>query len=158
MSLLRVLAAWLVTGVLLCVGCDRIENVETTYSSFDDVIKANAIGEGKWIPQFLPQSARDIREKHNLDTNEIWLTFEFGSNDLGMMLNLCKETSLREVIRPRKSPGSWWPEMLVHSSTSENLGRFNYYRCTDGGEMAIDFKKNQAFYWERAVASLPPVR
>jgi len=124
-----------------------METVETVYPNFEAASKAKAVGEGKWIPGFLPLSATNIREKHNLDTNEVWLFFHFSTDDLASIINACQQTAQHEVIYPRKSVGNWWPQALTQYSKKIQPSdkTYEYYHCNDGGTMAI--RGNEVFYW-----------
>ena len=80
------LVAWFIASL----GCEWMDTVENNYADLDAAIKVNAVGTGKWIPGFLPSSARNIHETHNLDTNESWLTFEIDPTKLGPMISSCE--------------------------------------------------------------------
>ena len=140
----------LVTVALLFLGCERMETVETVYPNFEAAAKAKAIGNGRWIPGFLPPSAADIREVHNLDTNEVWLFFRSNSTDLPAVVSLCKKVAGREVVYPRKSPGSWWPQMLIkrHEDSQQVVNAYEYYQCKEGKVMAIDRSKSEVYFWD----------
>ena len=51
------------------------EMTSTHYSTYDEANAKGAIG--SWLPNFIPQSARDLREAHHTDTNELWFEFSF---------------------------------------------------------------------------------
>ena len=53
------------------------ETKTSQYISYNEAKKANAIGEGKWLPSWLPDDSFEISETHNIDTNETWLRFRF---------------------------------------------------------------------------------
>lgn len=126
--------------------------METYYPNYGAVMKAGEVGEGKWIPEFLPQSATDIREVHNIDTNEIWLSFHFNSQELTAMVSSCKEVSESDFHYPRKRIGSWWPQTLVRhlNGKIQSSAPYIYYLCNNDGLMAIDAENNNAYYWEPA--------
>ena len=132
---------------LLVSACESMDSVETTYQDFESLTKAGAIGEGKWIPRFLPSSATKIREKHNLDTNEIWLTFHFNVSDQFPAGSTCRPKTSNEITCPRRSPGHWWPAALVQNSDHPPDGAFSFFHCEDGATLAINREKGEAFYW-----------
>lgn len=140
----------LLTVTLLLLACERMETIETVYPNFDAAAKAKAIGNGGWIPGFLPPSAADIREVHNLDTNEVWLFFRSSPADLPTVVSSCKKITGREVVYPRKSPGSWWPQMLTkrHEGSQQTDNAYEYYQCRERSVMAIDRSKNQVYFWD----------
>jgi hypothetical protein len=56
----------------LCVACDSLE-FERTYATHADAVADDAIVRG-WIPPFVPASAREIREIHDLvPTHFAWM-------------------------------------------------------------------------------------
>lgn len=135
--------------VLTFPGCERLETVETYYQDFRTAHKANAVGAGRWIPSFLPESATDIHELHNLDTNEIWLVFRMNSADRGSISRFCEPATETRIIFPRKSPADWWPDLFVQNAASaiNTQTSYTYYQCQDNGTLAVDSIANQVFYW-----------
>lgn len=140
----------LLTVALLLLGCERLETIETAYQNFEAAAKAKAIGNGRWIPDFLPPSAADIREVHNLDSNEVWLSFRSSSADLPTVASSCKKVAEREVVYPRKSPGSWWPQMLTkgHANSPQTNNTYDYYQCKQRSAMAIDRSRSLVYFWD----------
>lgn len=50
------------------------DTYDTTYATYAEAQRDGAIVRG-WIPDFVPHNARNIRDVHNLDTNEQTLIF-----------------------------------------------------------------------------------
>lgn len=126
-------------------ACDRFDTVESEYSDSVEAINSGAIERG-WIPAFLPASAREIREKHNLDTNEVWVHFLIDDGSLADIKRSCHAAQLTGVILPRKESGDWWPSALVDGSQVQ-AGEYAYYRCIDGGFVALRLNEQGVFYW-----------
>ncbi|WP_415405758.1 hypothetical protein ACLHDG_08310 [Sulfurovum sp. CS9] len=59
---------------------------KNTYKNKKEVIKDNAIQRG-WIPEILPDSAFQIIETHNLDTNSINGSFQYSEKDEDIFIN-----------------------------------------------------------------------
>jgi hypothetical protein len=57
---------------VVLAGCG--ETFENRYSDRDEAKKAGAFERG-WLPEWLPSSATNVREIHNLDTNGIAFSF-----------------------------------------------------------------------------------
>jgi hypothetical protein len=154
----RVLKTVFLALFMASLGCEWVESPETTYANLDAAKKANAVGPGKWIPEFLPTLARNIREKHNLDTNEVWLSFHAETAGLASIPRVCKEVPEESILLPRSSPGNWWPQGLVrHSEDGKDMRKmFVYFQCQNGGNLATDLKRVEVFYWD--TVSRPPVR
>ena len=74
----RNLAAALVVLVTLLSGCTN-DVLSSSHASRADA--ADTISRG-WIPSVLPDSATDINETHNLDSNVGHGTFQFGAADM----------------------------------------------------------------------------
>jgi hypothetical protein len=62
----------------LTSACARWDVLERAYASREEVVRDGAIERG-WIPPWIPESAREIREVHNIDTNASQLAFAFGA-------------------------------------------------------------------------------
>jgi hypothetical protein len=69
---------WLGVSVLvigLLYFFTRFETAMSEFATYEDAKKSGAIGESKWLPDWLPKTATNIREVHNIDTNQVWLEF-----------------------------------------------------------------------------------
>ena len=84
---------YLLTIFVLCVFLFYffIPNYDRSnyYANKTEVIADNAIERG-WIPSILPKSAYDIKEKHNLDTNELNGSFKYLEEDENDFLKYLK--------------------------------------------------------------------
>jgi len=70
----------LVIGVLVLGGCDRL--VQTvSYASYAQAEAAGFVGLG-WIPEFVPETAGQIDEAHNLDTNQYCARVALAGSDI----------------------------------------------------------------------------
>ncbi|MEK6712968.1 MAG: hypothetical protein AABY41_02085 [Nitrospirota bacterium] len=126
-----------------------METMDATYPNYEAAIKASTVGAGKWIPEFLPPSSKNIHERHNIDTNEVWLFFSFNYlSDIEDLEKSCKRVAFHNIVFPRY-PGVWWPKTLSRrAEDTQNPDRnYEYYRCKDDGVIAIDSKKGDVFYW-----------
>jgi hypothetical protein len=57
----------------------RAEIPVSEYANYEYARTAKAVGESKWLPSWLPESAVNIREAHSIDTNQVWLEFRIES-------------------------------------------------------------------------------
>jgi hypothetical protein len=80
----------LVSPLVLLATCVYIENPTSRYETYEAALRAGAMDEGRWIPSFLPQSSRNIVETHDIDTNELEITFEYDLGDLGRLPIECE--------------------------------------------------------------------
>ena len=148
------LLMFFVAGMLsiITAGCEKLDTVESIYPNYQDVLDADAIGHGKWIPVYLPQSARNIKELHNPDTNEIWLSFVYDTEDLQPVADVCNKINQAEIRYPRKPSVSWWPITLTENQPNGAKPAFVnyiYYQCVDGGFLFQDSKTNEVYYWHK---------
>lgn len=79
--------------VLSLAGCG--DQMEDTYSSYSDAQRAGAIERG-WVPAFVPSSASDIADSHNLDTNRQTLKFTIPPSEIGMMVTGLPSVSAKD--------------------------------------------------------------
>jgi len=148
--MIRILNFFLLPLALFFIGCERMDTMENTYPNFETAMQNRAIGEGRWIPRFLPTSATDIIEKHNLDTNELWLFFHFNTSDLTSMAKSCKQVAQSKIVFPRKKADNWWPQILTKrfDDTQRQKTTYMYFQCKDSGIMAINIGKKEVYYWD----------
>lgn len=131
-------------GQLFAGACsDRRESV------FASVKEARSSG---WIPGGLPESATDVRELHDVDTNEVWGTFRLSASEhSSISLTRVDESKItgQAVRSPRTS---WWPEMLTGKLNGPALEQrgFEFYSAPAAPFefwIAIERDKGQGFFW-----------
>jgi len=93
---------------------------------------ADTIGRG-WVPSILPESATDIRESHNLDTNVGHGTFAFGAADAHSFRAALVPVSANRSARARSR------EAL------ENSG-YVFYSHEDF-DIAVNWKDRRGQFW-----------
>src|SRR5690606_10252246 len=93
--------------VAALAGCDVIEVMETSYPNMATAESRGGISSG-WIPQWLPDNAVDLREVHDIDTNESALAFKISGSANWRPLGQCQPVQLSAVTQPRFDV-SWWP-------------------------------------------------
>ena len=63
-----------VLALFLCLaGC--LETMESSYATRQEAVEAGQVAKG-WIPRWVPASATNLREIHNLDSNASALAFD----------------------------------------------------------------------------------
>ncbi len=121
--------------LLSLVGCS--EQMDETYSTYADAKRAGAIERG-WIPAFVPASARDILDSHNLDTNRQTLQFTIPPSQIGPMV-----AGLRSVSAEEK-------KAAAALSREHGLGAASeaYIVCSEplNGALAVDRESGRAVY------------
>ena len=97
--MIRFLVILLVFKIVGFTGCERMETMDATYPNYEAAIKASTVGAGKWIPEFLPPSSKNIHERHNIDTNEVWLFFSFNYlSDIEDLEKSCKRVAFHNIV------------------------------------------------------------
>lgn len=148
---MRPVGALLATFAILLLLPSCFEEFETRYASLADAREAIDAG---WIPRYLPASARDIRERHDIDTNEIWISFRYDPGDPTWMEEACEPTD--DASGPHGSPG-WWPEPLTGAVAARPDRAL--WICTRTipiggsakrkiGVLAVEPSTGTAWYWE----------
>lgn len=131
--------------VLSAVACR--EDFETSYRTYHDAVADGAIARG-WLPAWLPPTATDIVEWHNLDTNATFASFNYGSAATLTFLSKCEPTS-RRPLRSQPRSASWprdWSDLQFYSCVEKT-------RFADGRVevretwVAIDRKRTRAYFW-----------
>ena len=166
-----------VGGVM--VGCEPWNALVDQYvvdNYYEDVAEArssNAISSThpqttQWLPGLIPECAADIRERHSLDTNELWVTFAFETPLDEDRLPACHRVPIKSVRFPRNPNAliggdniDWWPSDL--RERRELLAWYDFYSCygeTESGYfsvggitrwrawLAVDPAEKRAYYWE----------
>lgn len=59
-------------SLFLLLGCN--EQIDESYSTYSEAQRAGAVERG-WIPSFVPTSARNLKDSHDLDTSRQTLRF-----------------------------------------------------------------------------------
>ena len=92
----------------------RSELVEVNFASIADARQADYVGPDRRIP-FLPESARDIREAHNMESNNAWMRFGFAGTDSALLLEGRERLTPDQArLRMREAPSAirWWNEEM----------------------------------------------
>jgi len=150
----------LLLPVILTMGsCGWLETRESFYTNYSQAVSDGAIMKG-WLPMFIPHSATDIAERHDIDTNEIWVRFHFSKDDLSSLLGPCEEIQSTDVAFPRSNVTqaiSWWPSNL-RGPLNNSDHNYKFYRCFQETKspqgavkkpafLAVDSDSALAWYW-----------
>jgi hypothetical protein len=68
---------------------DYLERPRSYFSTFAEMEGAGMLAAG-WLPEFLPRSAVEIQEGHDVDTNEVWASFKYQVGDNGAVEAACE--------------------------------------------------------------------
>lgn len=122
----RILSVILPYMVFALLGCMDSDRPEVKYKTYDAAREAGAIRTGSFIPAFLPVNAVDIHEKHDLDTNTVWMAFtidltQWRPEDAG-----CTPIDGSNINLPLRVP-RWWPNNLVAGEAIPLS--YSFFRC-----------------------------
>jgi hypothetical protein len=126
---------FLVILATLVAACGLGDTQSSSYADHDAAVADGAIARG-WIPAFLPRSATDLHEKHNLYTNASLLRFDFAPGDLESLAQACP--AAEDTVLPRLSAG-WWPADLRD-------GPIVFLQC-QGAYLVTDATELRAYFW-----------
>lgn len=97
----RVVASMLLSTIISGCGFCVVYSSECYFSSFENIDQArekNAFTKG-WLPHWLPESAVEIHEGHDLDTNAQAISFSLSGNAHFSLPTTCQSVS--SAPRPR---------------------------------------------------------
>lgn len=131
-----------------------LDRVSAYYPSYASAERNGAISRG-WIPEFIPPSATEIHEEHDLDTNQVWIRFRVPGTDVHRMVQAMRRLPDDEVLSLKYiSPQEgWWFEALVQQTpANDNALNAEIYtsNCLDDkgrAFIAVDRVQPLVFYW-----------
>ena len=131
--------------VLFICSCSKWETSENFYKTYNDAVAQDALKRG-WIPEIIPESAINIYEKHDIDTNALILTFKYKDGLNSVLVDTCQQLNVSEVKWP-KIKAQWWPSDLTEMSKF-STPRFIFYYCSQySGYFAINTNDREAYFW-----------
>lgn len=98
-----------------------MEVTESTYPTMADAVARGGVASG-WVPSWLPLNATNLRETHDIDTNNSALAFDVPGGEAWHLPEGCRQIEYEVVVPPRPSP-SWWPDQSALGSA------YTFYTC-----------------------------
>lgn len=134
--------------VILLIVCPYIyscayDEVDEFYESREAAEQSKEFGgynpfQRGWIPEWIPESSRAIKETHDLDTNEQILGLQYSTGEDWDVPSICSPIASYKVRYPRLRR-SWWPSDLHWGSRD-----YQIYSCVDG---YLAIRAGQLFFW-----------
>jgi hypothetical protein len=123
------LASFLAAAAAMLVALD--DDLSVHYATSAEARADDAFGRG-WLPRVLPDSAFDIDERHNLDTNRGHGTFRFTEKDAG---------TFRTRLRPAGAAE------IANIDGAERLGNGYSFYAFEDFILAINWRTQRAEFW-----------
>jgi hypothetical protein len=137
----------LIVLCLVCTACSGPDINEVALRDLEDAKAKGVLREGGWLPSYLPTSSNRIRLRYDVDTNEVWVSFEWKGHDPEPLAEECRTTAPSEVRLVRTQP-SWWPEALSSQRRPSQLPTsYTYHACTDGSFVALSQTGETSYSW-----------
>ncbi|WP_152237180.1 hypothetical protein [Xanthomonas sp. LMG 12460] len=128
--------------IIYVSGC--VNNSSKFYASHADAVANNTIAKG-WVPDFLPQDATDIYERHSVDAGGVAVIFSAPSD------NFLKGFSTLDHSYFSSAEEAF---SLVPSPAKYTLGTNSYYyRCSGEGLGLLKAHDGKKFYYIEPVSS-----
>lgn len=114
----------IVTAALLLTACDDV--IDERYATYAEARAAGMIERG-WLPDFVPTSATDIHDVHDLDTNAQTLIFSAPGSDVPEMTARFRPAPAedRAIARRMIADLGWEPDATGASIQAYQLCRAN---------------------------------
>jgi hypothetical protein len=137
---MRLIVVLFLFFIASCDGSTR----EDVYASHAAAKSAGEVRDDGPIPTFLPSSITNIRARYNIESNELWLSFDWNGTDLGEVEARCTPAALLKDQFPTRVPTKW-PRDLERGS-SHTLSGAVFMVCGEG-YLALQATSRRGFYW-----------
>ena len=135
------LVALALLGMSACVGPFR-DDFESHYADVSAARRAGAFDRG-WLPEFIPDDAKDISEEHKIDSSRTWACFSTPAGPPTVRALLLKQgatrvpgpiaSAPRGLLRTRE----WWPASMGEA-------RLETYSLKESGGFTLNVGVDQA--------------
>ena len=112
------------------------------YATLKDAENAGAVSRG-WLPDWLPKSAVEIEEAHDVDTNISALQLTFSPSEDWRPPEECGSVDLPSI--PKAKGLDDWPDDVPPRWSTP---RHSFMQCEDGKAfLAFSMQSGEMFYW-----------
>jgi hypothetical protein len=130
-----------------------IETPVTYYATYADAAAAGEMAR-RWIPSWLPTGAHDIREAHDIDTNERWLSLRAPVAELRSLADRLERLAFQDArrtafVRSWRAGRGWPSELSERLWVTPRGPKFmGYFRSRDDAYcLAIEWQTGRAWGW-----------
>ncbi len=141
-----------VLALVIGLVCSCSDTETNAYATRAEAEAAGAIARG-WVPRGLPDSAYEIREVHDVDSNQRWGLFNFAAADRDALRRILtpEEVSIAGVrSEPPPARIEWWPLIFRRDADPEQLksAGLQAYRARDERLIVVvNWNQGRAYYW-----------
>ena len=135
---------------LIMVSCQHIEQPHRYFDSY-----SKQLHKGNWVPDIFPKDIKQINEQHDIDTNEVWLSYTPGKSrfdplQYGIVVIPTQEIETINFRFPYQA--SWWFEEPIEQQLANDnaLNAVTYRGINEAGGktyFTCDFEKNKCYWW-----------
>ena len=111
--------------------------IDTSYRTMGGAVADGAVTRG-WIPPWVPSTAFDLQEVHDLDTNQSALSFSIVANTKLALPAQCEPIAADETL-PERFGRSWWP-------ADTELKSYRFHRCL-GEFVGVHKSGRRVLHW-----------
>jgi hypothetical protein len=133
-------------------SCSKFEQPHRYFENY-----TASIHQDNWVPDIFPKDITKIHEQHDIDTNEVWLSYTpgqhpFNPTKLGMVA--LSESEIEKTKFRAPFWASWWFEGPVQQQPA-NDGALNaviYRGVNKSGVISYftcDVEKNKCYWWQK---------
>jgi hypothetical protein len=125
------------------IMCACTEKFESHYASAEAAAKAGEFDRG-WLPDVLKPDAADIKEWHDIASNEVRGRFDLNDRVVSSLQSSCKLG--KDVPRKTWSMPKWFPDSIMSGDATARGMRI--FRCDDFF-IAVDTKAAAGYFWTK---------
>ena len=140
----------LVIACVLMVLAYLSSRMEIMSASFTDYADAQSSMQAGWLPSWLPESAYEIDESHDIDSNVTWVKFRYSTSERFFEVP-CRLIDKDEVSLPKENYIKRFPDFVVEMYADIKVAEsLHFYSCEDGMRsryLALKEAEGIAYSW-----------
>lgn len=139
-----------IIALLFVVLLYLFSSIEVSHISFSSYVEAQPSIKAGWLPAWLPKSAYDISESHDIDSNISWTKFRFSAKEK-FWEPFCSAIDQKRLNVPEDRYVKRFPLFVrkIHKELVAN-NSLQFYYCSEAQwerYLAISEKENLAYSW-----------
>lgn len=132
------------------------EDFYSYYPTYEAAIKDGSLERG-WLPKIIPSSSSEIHEQHNIDSNEVWISFNLPASEKEKITNNLKKLRHKEIVQiklllPYKRAKWWFEGLIQQTPANDNALNAEIFTLPCNIEsskayLAFDRTGSKVYYW-----------